>query len=607
MTSRTSSWPSRRADATGRGADDARDVHDAVVIGAGPNGLVAANVLADAGWDVLVVEAQPVPGGAVRTASLTAPGFRDDVFSAFYPLAAASSVLRDLALHDHGLRWTHAPTVLAHPLPGAPAALLHRDIDVTAASLEVGHPGDGDAYRVVDAEFRHVAGPLLDVLLRPFPPVGPALRLGARARPAGVRDLTRLALVPLRRFLEERFGGEQAALLYAGLALHADLTPETSGSALFGWLLAGLGQQHGFPVPVGGAGSITDALVERLATVGGSVHCDTRIDRIEIACGRAVGVRTASGQVIHARRAVLADTDATSLLLDLVGPEHLPASTLHRVRRIERGAGTFKIDWALSAPVPWADHTVRGAGTVHLADSLDELTVTASELARHLVPRDPFVLLGQMTTADPTRSPAGTESVWAYTHVPQWVRGDAGAHEHPRVMGTWDDDDTERFAARLEARVERLAPGFGELVIARHLMPPPVLQSMDANLVGGDIGGGTAQLHQQLVFRPMSGLGRPETPVRGLYLASASAHPGGGVHGACGANAARAAILHHRLRHVSWGSRSGAASQSAHRVTSSPTPDLLAGIPADLPASAGSAGSAGSTAAPTDAPSAMPT
>ena len=437
----------------------ASDVHDAVVIGAGPNGLVAANVLADAGWDVLVVEAQPVPGGAVRTASLTAPGFRDDVFSAFYPLAAASPVLRDLDLHDHGLRWSHAPTVLAHPLPGAPAALLHRDIDVTAASLEVGHPGDGDAYRVVDAEFRHVAGPMLDVLLRPFPPVGAALRLAARARPAGIRDLTRLSLVPLRRFLEERFGGEQAALLYAGLALHADLTPETSGSALFGWLLAGLGQQHGFPVPVGGAGSITEALVERLMAAGGTLRCGTRVDRIEIAHGRAVGVRTADGHVVHARRAVLADTDATSLLLDLVGPEHLPASTLHRVQRIERGAGTFKIDWALSAPVPWADDTVRGAGTVHLADSLDELTVTASELARHLVPRNPFVLLGQMTTSDPTRSPAGTESVWAYTHVPQRIRGDAGADDAP--AGDRHVGRRRHAAIRRPARGEGGAHGTG--------------------------------------------------------------------------------------------------------------------------------------------------
>lgn len=555
-------------DGTNGAAHDRTHEVDAVVIGAGPNGLVAANVLADAGWDVLVLEAQHTPGGAVRTASITAPGFHDDLFSAFYPLAAASPVLCDLALHDHGLRWSHAPTVLAHPVPGSTAALLHRDIEVTASSLDAGHRGDGDAYRVVDAEFRRVAGPMIDLLLRPFPPIGPAALLAARARPAGVRELTRLALVPLRRFLEERFGGEQAALLYAGLALHADLTPETSGSALFGWLLAGLGQQHGFPVPAGGAGRLTDALVERLGTRGGAIRCDTRVDRVDVIRGRAVGVRTAAGEEIRVRRAVLADTDATSLLLDLVGPEHLPASTLHRVRRIQRGAGTFKVDWALSAPVPWTDAGVSGAGTVHLADSLDELTVTASELARHLVPRDPFVLLGQMTTADPSRSPGGTESLWAYTHVPQRVRGDAGAADHPPVTGAWDDEDAARFAARLEARVERLAPGFRDLIIGRHLMPPPVLESLNANLVGGDIGGGTAQLHQQLVFRPMSGLGRPETPVRGLYLASASAHPGGGVHGACGANAARAAILHHRLRHVSWGARSRSSSQAAHRSAS---------------------------------------
>lgn len=525
---------------------------DAVIIGAGPNGLVAANVLVDAGWDVLVLEAAPEPGGAVRSACITAPGFHNDLFSAFYPLAAASPVLRDLSLHDHGLRWTHAPTVLAHPVPGSSAALLHRDIDVTAASLEAGSVGDGDAYRIADAEYRRVAAPLLGTLLRPFPPIRPAVHLAASARPSGLRELTRLALTPVRRFIDERFRGEQAALLYAGLALHADLTPETSGSALFGWLLAGLGQQEGFPVPVGGAGRITDALVTRLLAAGGAIRCATRVTQVDVRCGRAVGVRTADGERIGARRAVLADTDATSLLVDLVGPEHLPSSTLRRTHAIQRGAATFKIDWALSGPIPWTDPAVRHAGTVHVADSLDELTVTASELARHLVPSDPFVLLGQMTTSDPSRSPPGTESVWAYTHVPQLVRGDAGRDRHPAVTGRWDDDDVERLAGRVQSRVERLAPGFGDLVVARHVMAPPAMESIDANLVGGDIGGGTSQLHQQLIFRPMSGLGRPETPVAGLYLASASAHPGGGVHGACGANAARAAIWHHRLRHLSW-------------------------------------------------------
>jgi phytoene dehydrogenase-like protein len=522
---------------------------DAVVIGAGPNGLVAANLLADAGWDVLVLEANDEPGGAVRTAEVTAPGFRNDLFSAFYPLGAASPVLRELGLDDHGLRWTHAPTVLAHPLPDRPAAVLHREVDLTAASVAAEHAADADAYRRVIDGYRRVADPMIDALLRPFPPVRPALRLAARARIDGTRELARLALVPLRRFVEERFGGEQATMLFAGMALHADLTPETAGSALFGWLLTGLGQELGFPVPVGGAGRITDALVARLGRAGGEVRCGQRAVKIVVRHGRAVAVRTADGTEHHARRAVVADTDATAMYLHLVGIEHLPARTVARLPSVQRGAATVKVDWALSRPVPWVDPTVRGAGTVHLASSLDELTVTASELSRRLVPRDPFVLVGQMTTADATRSPAGTESLWAYAHVPQHVVGDAGRGcDSGEVRGVWDDTDRDRFVDRIERRIEQHAPGFRDLVLARHVMTPPALQRMDANLVGGDIGGGTAQLHQQLVFRPIAGWARATTPIDCLYLASSSAHPGGGVHGACGANAARAAIARRRLR-----------------------------------------------------------
>jgi phytoene dehydrogenase-like protein len=527
-----------------------RAVADAVVIGAGPNGLVAANVLADAGWDVVVLEANAEPGGAVRTAEVTAPGFRNDLFSAFYPLGAASPVLRDLHLDDHGLRWTHAPTVLAHPIPGRSAAVLHRDVDLTAASLELGDPGDGDAYRRALDGYRRVAGPMIDALLRPFPPVRAATRLVASARVDGIRELARLSLVPLRRYVEEQFRGDQASLLFAGMALHADLTPETAGSALFGWLLTGLGQELGFPVPVGGAGRITDALVQRLTTQGGELRCGARVAAVTVRDGRAVGVRTVDGDEISVRRAVLADTDVDALMLRLVGAEHLPSDTVAKLADVQRSSSTFKVDWALSAPVPWSDPTVHGAGTVHLADSLDELTVTASELSRHLVPRDPFVLVGQMTTADATRSPAGTESLWAYTHVPQHVRGDAGAVHNGVISGRWDETDRDRLVERIEDRIERLAPGFRDRILARHVMSPRTLEAMDANLVGGDISGGTAQLHQQLVFRPIPGWARAETPIRGLYLASASAHPGGGVHGACGANAARAALAHHPVQRV---------------------------------------------------------
>jgi phytoene dehydrogenase-like protein len=529
------------------GKDQGVTVVDAVVIGAGPNGLAAANLLADAGWEVLLLEANDTPGGAVRTAEVTAPGFRNDLFSAFYPMTAASPVFADLELHRWGLEWTHAPSVLAHPREGAPAAILSRDLDVTCASLDRCAPGDGDSFRRIHADWRRVSGPFMETLLRPFPPIRPALRLAAAARVRGLRDLAHLSLLPLRRFVELEMRGESGRLLFAGNALHADLTPESAGSALFGWLLVGLAQEVGFPVPVGGAQRITEALVSRFEAQGGRLECGRRVDKVEVRSGRAVGVVTADGTAVAARHAVLADCDAQQLLLDMVGVEHLPADAVHRLGRIQRASATFKVDWALSSPIPWSDRGAHGAGTVHVAESLDELTITSTQLAIGEVPDKPFLLVGQMTTSDATRSPAGTESAWAYTHVPHDIVRDAGPDG---ITGSWGDHEGEAFARRMEQRIERLAPGFTNRIIARHVASPPDLQRANANLVGGDVNGGTAQLHQQLIFRPISGLARPETPVRGLYLASASAHPGGAVHGACGANAARAAIAHRRVRRV---------------------------------------------------------
>jgi len=211
---------------------------------------------------------------------------------------------------------------------------------------------------------------------------------------------------------------------------------------------------------------------------------------------------------------------------------------------VDLDPGTVKVDWALAGSVPWTGAPERAAGTVHVADSVGDLTIAMSQVQAGHVPAEPFLLTGQMTTSDPTRSPAGTESFWAYTHVPQVVVHDAGDGS---VRGTWDRDDCERFADRMQARVERLAPGFGSRVVARRVLGPRELEARDANLVGGAINGGTAQLHQQLVFRPVPGLGRAETRIHGLYLGSASAHPGGGVHGACGSNAARAALFHARV------------------------------------------------------------
>jgi phytoene dehydrogenase-like protein len=412
------------------------------------------------------------------------------------------------------------------------------DIAVTRAALEEYAPGDGAVWEAMYREWKRLGADLVAALLSPFPPVKAGARLAARLGPRGALRFARFALLPVRRFGEETFAGDGGRLLLAGLALHTDLGPDSAAGAVFGWLLACLGQEQGFPVPEGGAGQLSAALVRRLESRGGTVRCNARVTRIEVRDRRAVGVTCADGTSVSATRAVLADTGAPALYHDLVGTEHLPADLLDGLETFQYDHATFKVDWALSGPVPWIAEPVRSAGTVHLADSMDDLTLYAAQLATDHLPARPFVLLGQLTTADPTRSPTGTETLWGYTHVPAHVRGDAGG----TLTGRWDDAEAQAFADRLEGEIERRAPGFRDLIRARHVLAPPGIEAADANLVGGAINGGTAQLHQQLVFRPTPGLGRAETPVRGLYLASASAHPGGGVHGACGANAARAAL-----------------------------------------------------------------
>ncbi|MFE6222524.1 phytoene desaturase family protein [Streptomyces sp. NPDC057854] len=515
---------------------------DAIVIGAGPNGLVAANLLLDAGWSVEVFEAQPEPGGAVRSDRGVHPDYVSDLFSAFYPLAAASPVIASLGLDREGLAWSHAPRVLAHPAADGRCAVLDRLPHDTAAALDASAPGDGDAWRDLCGLWDRIGPDVVRCLFTPFPPVVPAARLLDGVRRAGGLATVRRLLLPVRRLAEEQFRAEPGGLLLAGNALHADLPPEAAGSGGYGWLMSMLAQHHGFPVPAGGAGALTAALVRRLERGGGVVRCGTPVAEVVVRAGRAVGVRTGAGERVPARRAVLADVSAPALYGSLVGEEHLPGSLLKDLRRFQWDFATFKVDWALDGPVPWTARQAATAGTVHLADGMDGLTAYAARLATGLVPEDPFLVLGQMTVADPTRSPAGTESAWAYTHLPQRIKGDAGGQG---LTGRWDRGESEAMADRMEEVVERYAPGFRARVLRRRVLAPPAMEALDANLRGGALNGGTAALHQQLVFRPVPGNGRPETPVKGLFLASASAHPGGGVHGAPGANAARAALRRH--------------------------------------------------------------
>jgi phytoene dehydrogenase-like protein len=510
------------------------DTADAVVIGAGPNGLVAANALADAGWDVVVLETNDVVGGAVRSAEVTAPGFCNDLFSAFYPLAAASPVIRDLGLDEFGLRWRHAPTVLAHAFDDGQAAVLSREPEETAASVEEFAPGDGAAWLDLFAHWQRIRDPLLDALFTPFPPVRPGLRIAHALRAAGTLDFARLAVLPVRRLGDELFDGAGAPALLTGNAMHSDVPPDAAGSGLFGWLLCMLGQDVGFPVPEGGAQRFADALAARARARGALIRTGARVEQVETTQGRATGVRLADGTRVQARRAVLADVDAPSLYRDLVGLDQLPHRMRRNLERFQWDHATVKLNWALDSPVPWAAKGAHGAGTVHLGVDIDGFVDFAADLSVGRVPERPFCLFGQMTTADPSRSPRGTESAWAYSHVP---------------AGSVDDADAlDRHVAQMTAAIERVAPGFSSHVIARSVQGPADLTRADSNLEFGAINAGTSAVHQELVFRPTPGLGRPETPVPGLYLASASAHPGGGVHGACGWNAARTAVAAERPR-----------------------------------------------------------
>src|SRR5215212_5893602 len=506
---------------------------DAVVIGAGPNGLVAANRLADAGWSVVVVEAADEPGGAVKSSELIEPGFVTDHFSAFYPLAAASPAVRALELERCGLRFRHGPLVLAHPASDGTCVVLSRDLDETAASLDALAPGDGDAWRSLIALWRRIRDPLLRGMVTPLPPVRAAAELTARLGRRGVLRLTRLGLLPVRRFAQEQFRGAGGARLLAGNALHADLTVDSSLGGFFGFVLAALGQDVGFPLPEGGAGELSRALVRRAEARGVVVVTGARVTRVVVRRGAAVGVALADGTEVEARRAVLAAVDGPTVYLQLIPREHVPGAVLNDIRSFDRDWGTVKADWTLDGPIPCAHPDARRAPVVHVADTVDALSVHTSDLFRGLVPERPFLVFGQYSMGDATRAPAGKETAWAYTHVP---------------LGTAIDE--EAFVRRMEDEVERLAPGFRALVRGRHVFTPHELEAANPSLVGGAINGGTAQLHQQFVFRPTPGRARPETPVARLYLASSSAHPGGGVHGGPGAIAARAAVTAWRARRV---------------------------------------------------------
>ncbi len=466
--------------------------YDAVVVGAGPNGLAGAVELARAGASVLVVEQSERLGGGCRSAELTLPGFVHDVCSAIHPMGLASPFLRSLPLADHGLMWLHPEVMAAHPLDDGNAGVLLRGVDETSRALH-------------DPGWRRLFGPLVsrwDAVLDSV--LAPVLRLPSH--PLAITRFGVRALWPATVLAHRTLRTAAGRALFAGVAAHSINALERPLTSAAGLVLAGAGHASGWPVAQGGSQAIVDALGAHLLALGGRIETGRRIARID---------------ELPPARAVLFDTSPGAMVS--IAGDRLPDSYRRRLNRFRHGPGTFKIDYALDGPVPWTAEACRRAGTVHLGGTLDELAAAEAEVARGRHPEHPFVLVAQQSLVDSTRAPLGRHTLWAYCHVP------AGS--------------TLDMTGAIEAQLERFAPGFAELVLARKVTTPTELAAYNPNCVGGDVGGGATD-GLQLVFRPVASAHPHRTPAPGIFLCSASTPPGGGTHGMCGYWAARDALHH---------------------------------------------------------------
>lgn len=463
--------------------------YDAVVVGSGPNGLAAAITMIDSGKSVAVYEAADKIGGGMRSEELTLPGFVHDVCSAVYPLAIGSPLFRSLPLVQYGLEWVQPPAPLAHPLDDGSAVMLERSLHDTAAGLD----GDGDAYqRLMRPLIESWNGLDADVLAP----------LRWPSRPLAMTRFGLSAIRPARSFSESWFEAQRARALLAGLSAHSMLPLEACGSAAFGLVLATTAHALGWPIARRGSQALADALVLYLRSKGGEIYTNAPVQTLD---------------ELPSCRVILCDVTPKQLL-GLAG-DRLSPSYRRRLERYRYGMGAFKIDWALSAPVPWKAQRCARAATVHLGGTLQE--IAASELAawRGDHTARPFVLAVQPSLFDSSRAPESNHTLWTYCHVPNGSAFD--------------------MTARIEAQIERFAPGFRDTVLARSVAAPADLERRNPNLIGGDINGGAPTLGQ-LFLRPTLKL--YSTSARGLYLCSASTPPGGGVHGMCGYFAARKAL-----------------------------------------------------------------
>ena len=468
--------------------------YDAVIVGAGQNGLAAAITLAEAGRSVLILEGESVIGGGARTEEVTLPGFLHDICSTVHPLGITSPAFRRMPLAAHGLQWIHSPAAVAHPLDGGRAALMERSVRATAALLG----RDGRAYRALFESLAARWEDLAPEILQPL--------LHLPRHPLLLARFGLPALLPASALARAAFRDEPARALFAGIAAHATLPLDSIPTASFGMVLALSGHAVGWPIARGGSRQIVAALASYLRSLGGEIVTDAYVGDLAD---------------LPPARATLLDVTPAQFLR--IAGKQLPDDYRRRLSRYKHGLGTFKVDWALDGPVPWEAPECRRAATVHLGGTLDEIAAARrGEIAGRPAER-PLVLFVQPTLFDPSRAPAGKHIAWGYCHVP--------------LHSTVD------MTARIEAQVERFAPGFRARIIARHTYDSAELERHNPNLVGGDIGGGETTLGQ-LVFRPTPGFSPYATPLPNVFLCSASTPPGGGVHGMGGYNAARTALRH---------------------------------------------------------------
>jgi phytoene dehydrogenase-like protein len=465
----------------------------ACVVGAGPNGLAAAIVLAQAGLDVEVLEAEPTPGGAVRTMELTLPGFLHDFGSAVHPLAVGSPFFSSLPLRDHGLEWIHSPAPVAHPLDDGTAVVLERDLQAAGSSLGA----DGGAWVSLMRPFVEHWSEFAPEVLRPIRIIPKHPFLMARFG---------LSAFSSAKTIAARFQSARTRALFAGLSAHSFLALDEALSGAFGMLMAVSAHAVGWPIPRGGAQSLTNALCGYLSTLGGKVRTSSRVESL---------AELENYEVILC--------DLTPRQLVRIADGRLSQSYRHQLDKFRYGPGVFKVDYALSAPIPWKAPDCLRAATVHLAGTFEECAASEKATRNGKVAEQPFVLFAQPTLFDPTRAPAGKHVAWAYCHVPNGSKAD--------------------MLPRIERQIERFAPGFREVVLARRTFSPADLEAMDANLVGGSVDGGITDI-RQFLFRPT--WRHYATSARDIYICSGSTPPGGGVHGMCGYHAATAALRRNR-------------------------------------------------------------